>query len=277
VVFLVIPGTFEFGTGWEIIKVLGTAVVGGYGGRSVVDRFLAEVLKQQEKRIEDVESKITASEKRAQADAKALALLNRQLERAPEAPEVSEEELKTAIQAASASVKVQAFMQARTVRRQSWESDKALMEKTIPVFEALAESDARDEFHRNHGQLGYALKDQRTPDWERAEAELGRAIGIRDRVGHRGFRLYEFNRAICRIRLDDAFRRGEQSPPDVKDAILTDLRGAAQDSFVAGRVRATTDPIGRWLQLNSNSVVGSSVRETAARPPSADRPLAEGG
>jgi hypothetical protein len=60
--------------------------------------------------------------------------------------------------------------------------------------------------------------------WAEAEEELTKAIEIRDRVGDRGFLLYEFNRAYCRIRLD---RPREESLSDLKGCMSAgaDLRG----------------------------------------------------
>ncbi len=87
------------------------------------------------------------------------------------------------------------------------------MERTIPVFRALIASDPEGRFHRNHGQLGFALKDKEPPDWREAEAELTNAIMIRGDPNVEGYWLYELNRAICRIKLDDLFKEGKPSTP----------------------------------------------------------------
>ena len=71
----------------------------------------------------------------------------------------------------------------------------------IPVVD-----DLKEEFHRNHGQLGYVYKDQRPhPQWRLAEAELSRAIQIRDKQNVGGFLMYELNRAVCNIHLQAGF------------------------------------------------------------------------
>jgi hypothetical protein len=97
----------------------------------------------------------------AERDAKAISLVDRQLHPEPELPPVSEEELTKAIMEASPSVKTQAFIRARDQRRENWRDNTEVMERTIPIFRALIASDPEKRFHRNHGQLGYALKDQR--------------------------------------------------------------------------------------------------------------------
>ena len=79
----------------------------------------------------------------------------------------------------------------------------------------------RAEVHRNHAQLGYALKDKEPPDFAAAEAELTEAIKLRNDDGDRGFLLYEFNRALARI---GAF--GPNPDPEVRAAIDADLKAA---------------------------------------------------
>ena len=53
------------------------------------------------------------------------------------------------------------------------------MQLTIPIFTALVKDDIHGVFHRNHGQLGFALKDQQPPDWAAAEVDLTAAIDSR--------------------------------------------------------------------------------------------------
>jgi hypothetical protein len=73
-----------------------------------------------------------------------------------EVPLPSQKELDDAIEEASKAVKTQIFYQAEKIG--SNRRTKVKMERTIPIFEALIHSDKGDEYHRNYGQLGYALK-----------------------------------------------------------------------------------------------------------------------
>ena len=97
------------------------------------------------------------------------------------------------------------------------------MERTIPVFDALIASDVEKRYHENWGQLGFALKDQRAPDWKPALDVLNTAIRIRGDAATNGHWLYEFNRALCRINADDNFANTKPSAPDVAKAIRADL------------------------------------------------------
>lgn len=209
----------------------------------------AELLDLVTRRAEDtVERRL---HDQAERDAKAISLIDQQLHPAPEVPPVSEEELTKAIMEASPSVRAQAFLRARDHRRENWRDNKEVMERIIPVFRALIASDHEKRFHKNHGQLGYALKDQRTPAWSESEAELSEAIAIRGDPG-RSFHLYEANRAICRINQDPALTERRPSAPGTKEAILADLRVATSQSGVLHRLMDQEEfpEIHQWAGLN---------------------------
>jgi hypothetical protein len=155
-------------------------------------------------------------------DVNALTLVLRQLDPEPGAPDISPDDLNKAIAAASPLVKTQIFGRAREQRRLTRESDPPMMERTIPVFRALIASETdQQKFHRNHAQLGYALKDKTNPELQEAETALTEAIELRDDAGERGFLLYEFNRALVRIGLHE-----ENPSPELRAAIEADLKAA---------------------------------------------------
>jgi hypothetical protein len=163
-------------------------------------------------------------EQLSEIDAKAIGMAYQYLSPGNE-NRCSSGDLKAAIMNASAPVKVQLFYQARALRSSSWQhaEDKPNIELTIPIFEALIASDREDRFHSNYGQLGFALKDKRKPDYARAEAVLTKAIEIRGSAKDNGWVLYEFNRAICRIRQDPNFARKSPSTPENRAQIWSDI------------------------------------------------------
>jgi hypothetical protein len=187
-----------------------------------------------------------AREQQSQIDAAALSLVTQYLDPGTDLARVKVDELKRAVERASAPVKVQIFYQANELRRRTWEdpADKPLMERTIPIFEALIASDKEGRFHRNYGQLGFALKDKRTPDWNAAETALSKAIEIRGSWREQNWTIYELNRAICRIMQDANFQKKEASPPEVQTAIHADLEAAGGPDFHGIAV------IQEWLKLN---------------------------
>ncbi|MDX0140802.1 hypothetical protein GOC46_28865 [Sinorhizobium meliloti] len=165
------------------------------------------------------------------ADNRALLLVTRHLNLAPGTePGVPQKELDDAVAQTTVLGRVKIFYEAVGAR-----VDDARREQSIPVFRALIATDKQERFHRNYGEIGFALKDQSKPDWEAAESALTKAIEIRDRIGDPGYGGYEFNRAVCRIRLGRP-----------KEEVIADFRQAATDEWV--RTWTFNDPaINRWL------------------------------
>jgi len=200
-VFILLPGNFAFDLAQpeEIIKIVAVAVVGGYGGRALVEKVLAQQFYELESNIEEMRQE-------NKQGAVAIALVRQHLDEDNDTPLIPDEELKQAILQASSSAKVEVFNMARSFRMAQYENRPELLARTIPIFQALIEDDKDDEFHRNHGQLGFVYKDQQPhPQWKLAEAELSRAIQIRDKQNTGGFLMYELNRAICNINLGADF------------------------------------------------------------------------
>ena len=204
-----------------------------------------------------VEQKLDAAQLQAQADATALALVGQQLQpRGAASAPVPPEQLKKAITRASETVRVQIFYQSEGIRRENWRSNatKPIMERTIPIFEGLIEADVDKQYQRNYAQLGFALKDKRNPDWQKAEAALTTAIQMRGDVAVEGFPQYEFNRAICRIMSDSEFTKGTASTQPAQARIRADLRVATD--YGLGEMIDRTPEIARWLELNGIDMTG---------------------
>lgn len=102
------------------------------------------------------------------------------------------------------------------------------MERCIEVFKALIQTyqDSRsitesliEPIDRYHGELGYALKDKRNPDWENALFHFNKAIDYRDNTLKRASNIkwFELNRIYCWINLE------KNRDKDYKHEILHDL------------------------------------------------------
>jgi hypothetical protein len=118
---------------------------------------------------------------------------------------------------------------------------------------ALVASDKDNVYHANHGQLGFALKDQRQPNWQEADSELTKAIEIRGPSEAKGWVLYEFSRAVCKINLDEAFKQGLRSSDKTKKAIIADLKAAAKVRQVQ-QIIANEPDVKKWIELNEISL-----------------------
>jgi len=240
ILFFVICG-FLFGYLWTRIYLPGAF-------RQADLNTLAMSVERATSQVKQVNRKLQEIEKQAELDARALSLAQRQLISNPDAPPVPEDQLIAAIKAASRPIKVQIFNQAQNQRATSWRDDKQLMELATPIFRALIDADSEGKYHRNHAQLGYALKDQRTPDWSAALAELNKAIQMRVPWKETGWLFYEFNRAVCNISLDPDYKGGRPSKPEIHDMILADLKAASHARLKKAMM---SDPrIAEWMSLN---------------------------
>jgi hypothetical protein len=161
----------------------------------------------------------------------ALDLVSRQLNSLKGGQSPTQDELNQAVTAAPDSTRLQIFNLAEHVRNVNMKDDKDLMALTIPVFYALIAADIDNKFHRNHGSLGWTLKDKSSPDWREARAELAKAMTIRDRLNVTGWRLYEANRALCSIKILQAPQPGDPSQAELTASIGRDLDAARSDPY----------------------------------------------
>jgi hypothetical protein len=142
------------------------------------------------------------------------------------------------------------FLFAQQVRKDNWGTDKPLMERAIPLLQALI--DAGPHKHYYFGQLGYALKDRSKPDWGAAKASFDRAIDLLGSSEAGAWPCYEFNRAVCSIELDTNLVAGKPSDAATRKAIVQDLRTARRGLERFGEVldQPYHVAVRRWLQLN---------------------------
>lgn len=226
----------------NLIKLLALALVGGYGGRSLVDTALSNLkkdIKNVRQEAADAKEKIDQIQ---EIDTEAKELVTRQFDEGESLKDI--QKLKETIQKASKNARFEIFKEARAFRKKCYDDKKfPLMKRTIPVFEALINNEAGEQYHRNHAQLAYALKDQggdneAENEWQKAYDELGKAIALRDKEGVEGFFMYEFNRALCGMKLGID-----------NSKILEDVKKAKQDDFIVEIIKKdkTTQ---EWVSSN---------------------------
>lgn len=234
-----------FGLSLAIYFTVAGFVVSYLWTRAVLQGVLKAADRDVAAQIQDVLSQ------REDANAEALALVERQL--AGQSPP-TQAELDKVISAASPEWLVQIYRRAEEQRFRSWRDDRATMERTIPIFKALAAADPQRNYFRHFGSLGFALKDKVPPAYAEALAALTDAIEVRGKRRTKGLLIYEWNRAVCRIQLDPAFAAGSASAEADKELILADLRAAAQQlparMFEDHDEDADSSTISAWLGLN---------------------------
>jgi hypothetical protein len=183
---------------------------------------------------------------RESARSTALDLMNRQLASLKGGAPPTQDELNKAIAVAPVSTRIQIFNEAEYARSANWRENKPLMALSIPLFRGLIAADTNDLYHRNHGSLGWALKDQVAPEWQQASDELTKAITIRDKLKVAGWRLYEANRALCGIQLVTGLPAGDSKISSLSAMVNQDIAAAQLDPY-ARQMLDTNDDIQRWM------------------------------
>ena len=265
-ILLVLPGDFNLSPDKieadELLRSFAVAIIGGFGGRSLVEGLAKNSFSSLEKRTEKTEQKLENLEKQRSIDAHAFALLNqwKSTENDAEIPEP--DEIKKTLKQSSNSTQVHAFHVAREIRRQGLEGgsypgiqNTSYQGRSMIILEALIEEDENEEFHRSYAELAFILKDRKekeSGDLQKALGLLDKAITIRDRRGRRGYHAYEFNRALCRIMLDQEFNKRKPTTSHTRDDIVSDLNTSSQTyrwrAIISQRDNTT---INEWLEVSA--------------------------
>lgn len=212
-----------------------------------------------QKALQRTTRKLSELEDRIQRDGRALYYADSLLSsEETDEPPFSQDDLNSAIKDASGQTRARIFYQANEVRKNNWQKDPRRIEKTIPIFRALIASDPSKQYHRNYGQLGYALKDKPEPDFQGAVQALTAAIEIRGSGDKHGYRLYEGVRAYCKIQIERQAGH-DVTPPHLRAEICEDLQIASRSKHT-GWVFKNQDVID-WVQRNDCKV------DQASSPP----------
>lgn len=209
VIFLIVPGTFEFDPTKpvEFLRGIATAFLGGYGGYALIDKVLNQKLKEIEEKME--EEKVQ-SRTEAQLKEWIDSYLREESEKLPKntdeiAKQIREASLKTQTEILTAAQDARKNAFIKFVRQPDAKKPEAereyqqYVEKVFFLFEALANIPDADKYHRIYGQLAFACKGKLEADYRRALDNIEKAIATRQ--DQPGGEMYEFNRAICQLML----------------------------------------------------------------------------
>lgn len=202
--------------------------------------FSAALIKSLRAEIKEKEVRLVSfEEKQRQKDLHARELVEKQLA----GHSVDPDTLMNSINEASSEERDKIINKTSEVRRKNWKDNKPVMERTLPIYKALAESPEEDNRFYYHGEYGFALKDKREPDYKKALEELSRAIHIRGSWREYGWLEYEFCRAICYIKLTE---QGECKDEEAwKHYIIEDLRIAKNSNKIKHWIEENID-IQNW-------------------------------
>ncbi|MGD0794708.1 MAG: hypothetical protein ABR958_03830 [Dehalococcoidales bacterium] len=199
----------------------------------------------------------TALEAQRDADAKALITAQQQLNPDPGEKDKNLAEISEAIKKASNGTKSEIFDQAKKMRSQGYNLGKTdMIERTIPIFKALIESDVDKKHYEYHGELGIALSDKKPPAYDQAKPELETAINIRGewQIGQDENELYyESYLANCLINLDENFKALRKSDTSIQEVIKKYLRAAFKSEKIKKACldeRKSDIAVLKWSKIN---------------------------
>ena len=255
------------------ITIFVTGLVGGYGGKAILDAALKKVIN----RIDTAnEAKEIAESQAKELEEKTYIrnLVNQQIQEGLNQSELSEMQEK--LESATDDVKERAFNlahDARSLGRRTL-TFKDRVNRTIPIFEALVASDNNNPSY--NAELGYAYISSQTPDLDKAISYLDRAIELRvpGSSTEGDSWKYEMNRAIARIGLGNS-----QSRDDIlKDLFAVEQRkelAQAIDEYERDGVDGGNNSIKNWLiqnqdwvsqQTNGKALLDKIQLSAAAKP-----------
>lgn len=261
-------GGFPSSGSFGVSLCVGTSTLGFVVGYLLARVRLPGLLSQADRlgREEVREEVMAALDQQATQNAQLLQLADRQLTGDAKSP--GQDELNEAVRKGSTDVLVTVFNRAEAQRTATWRTDKVAMARTIPIFRALINNDPEHRFVRHFVSIGFALKDQKEPDFKGAIEMLDAALESAKRLGY-GWPLVNWNRALARILSDPGYRSAPKQPSDesVKRLILEDLQAAK--ARVPERLFEDGDIV-TWLEVNG-AQVGRKTRtggEAASTPQS---------
>jgi predicted chitinase/tetratricopeptide (TPR) repeat protein len=255
------------------ITIFVTGLVGGYGGKAILDAALSKVI-DRIKTADLAKEKAESQSKELEEKTYIRNLVNQQIQEGLNQSELSE--LKEKLEGASDDVKKIVFNlahDARSLGRRTL-TFKDRVNRTIPIFEALVASDNNNPSY--NAELGYAYISSQPPDLNQAISYLDRAIELRipGSSTEGDSWKYEMNRVIARIGLGNS-----QSRDDIlKDLFAVEQRkrlAQAIDEYESDGVDGGNNSIKNWLiqnqdwvsqQTNGKALLDKIQLSAAAKP-----------
>jgi tetratricopeptide (TPR) repeat protein len=220
------------------IKLIALALIGGYAGGSLLESSAKQYAKQIDEKIDEIEQRVESQEE----EQKRTRELVRNAEEIFRGLKMSASELarfEKAVQESSTSARYQIAYRADEVRRQHWQKDKKQLKRSELIFRSLLKTGDAKLNHWWYASLGYCLKDMEEPNYLEAIRRFDEAIEIRGQEAKSG--AYEFNRAICYIKLDNP------TNPIFTKGIQNDLYAASKCPRFGNIIDACPDVI-KWRE-----------------------------
>ncbi len=254
--YIFIPDALKQGSDSEIITFV-FGLVGGYGGKAILNAALEKI----KGRIGEADLVAEEKERLAQEvdqlneEQNLIKLVTRQIDQGLPPSEIYG--LSGQIQNASEELQQQVFTMAKEIRHLSWRSKaaKAELMRTIPIFQALVNSDPKNDHY--HAQLGYAYKDCDPPRLEDSISQINQAIQLRGSHIVGSTWKYELNRALSRIMAEAEQTLENGTASTWREEILAGLFTVDRNYGLAKVLLESEDevvdiPLKRWLEKNQD-------------------------
>ena len=243
----------------ENLEVAAAGIVGGYGGRAILQFALQRVFKDinllEADRQRYLQANLQANLQRRLERMDSLELveqLNQQIESGLSAAELGR--LTAEIKQAELGDRQRIYKLASEFRRKAKQLGESVqVERSIPIFEALVESDSQK--HQYYAELAFAHKDSGSSDWVQVIQYLDRAIALRGNQQRTETWNYELSRAITRIQAAHEASGSYDFDPAVHERIIADLLAVAEIYNLENILKEVSDqnvpaPIFEWMQHN---------------------------
>ena len=251
----------------ENIQIAALGIVGGYGGRAILQFALNRMFSDINVLEEDRQKYLKAAYQQkmeAMDGLKIIDQLNKHIQTGLTNSELAE--LTAAIRQAAATVRKQVFDLAKDFRRTANLSDvtKPRIERTIPIFEALIDSEPDN--HQFYAEAAFAYKDSGSPDLFKAIQYLDKAIETRGDRHQAETWKYELSRAITRIQQAYENIRNYNFEAQTNELIIADLLAVAKiynlpNILQSAREKQIPIPIWEWTEQNKATLL--SRQDTA--------------
>ena len=254
--YIFIPDALKRGSDKEII-IFVAGLVGGYGGKAILNAALNRVIKRIDEAdlVAEEKERLAQQVERLNEEQSLIKLVNRQINEGLPPSEVYE--LSEKIKNASEDLKQQVFMMTKEIRSLSWRTKafKSQIPRTIPIFEALVDSDPQNDQY--HAQLAYAYKDSDPPRLDESISHLNQAIELRGTQIVGTTWKYELNRALAKIIEEEQQTTNNSTAFSWREEILTDLLSVDRNYGLAKVLIESEDevvdtPLEGWLEKNQD-------------------------
>ncbi|MBV1878044.1 MAG: hypothetical protein KUG79_10425 [Pseudomonadales bacterium] len=279
VIFLIVPADLDlFNMATQktdkLIETLAVALIGGYGGPFILDRALGATIADMQQTMSAHEQQMNDQLSQDEADQQAIRLVDLQLSDTAQSV-VPEKELIEAIKSASKMTRLTIRRHAAEKRKQVWNDNfrgrrqpsVGLMERTIPIFQALVDTATGTFQERCLSQLAYALKDQHIPDWPSTFNAIDLALKSIDsqrKIPHH----YAYTWALAAIHAPEVSNAGSKHGADkIEQLLRLSLHhpplAAGFEKELAGKVGLLVLP---WLKQQNIDLTDMGIK----LPPDAD-------